>query len=635
MKDDDGKGSGQARRPRSALPAFQVIVLVSIASASKGPRPVVSLHRSSLLSILPSISCIGRSRMHVSAAWLLTHAVRRASLYQCRAWPYLNAPSLHLDMCNPLLTFPCLQGSGGGPNEQNVTGLVVRSTATEWAKGSLLAVDAGVHLAAITRILAEHMPSKTLHAQSLPSNSTVEKSTKTRSSRLSNGTESKVRSSHSPRGRGSHDSRETPPGSAASSKKSKSSLSQGPFAGLELPFDSASANAAFITRELVSTYLITHPHLDHISGFVVNTASFQHTSRPKRLAALPSTIDAIKSHIFNDVIWPNLSDEEGGVGLVSYMRLAEGGNVAIGEGDGRGYIEVCDGLGVKSWIVSHGHCMKKHSHGGAGLASLDMANHSATASRRVSTQSMGSDQRRSLSGHLSDRACVYDSTAFFIRDDHSGKEVLIFGDVEPDTISLLPRTSQVWTEAASKIAAGLLTGIFIECSYDDSQSDETLFGHLAPRHLMEELKFLAGAVARVQASQTASQRKRKRESNGFRKDAGAIDDANVSRRRTKSAHRPAHREPPDVLPAMARTKSELAEPGPHYESVGSDLASSTASTRSLPLQGVRIIIIHMKDTLRDGPPIGEPILAQLQAYEETARLGCEFVISQAGSSVWL
>ena len=75
-------------------------------------------------------------------------------------------------------------------------------------------------------------------------------------------------------------------------------LHDGPFDGLELPYASTAANAAHITRSLVDTYLITHPHLDHISGFVVNTASLS-GSRPKRLAALPSTIEAFKNHIFN------------------------------------------------------------------------------------------------------------------------------------------------------------------------------------------------------------------------------------------------------------------------------------------------------------------------------------------------
>jgi cAMP phosphodiesterase len=100
-------------------------------------------------------------------------------------------------------------------------------------------------------------------------------------------------------------------------------LGEGAFAGLPFPHASARANALHVVREHISTYLITHPHLDHVSGFVINTAAFHNTSRPKRLAALPFTVNAIKTHIFNNIIWPNLTDEEGGVGLVTFQRLAE------------------------------------------------------------------------------------------------------------------------------------------------------------------------------------------------------------------------------------------------------------------------------------------------------------------------
>ena len=98
-------------------------------------------------------------------------------------------------------------------------------------------------------------------------------------------------------------------------------------------------------------------------------------------------------------------------------------------------------------------------------------------------------------GGADQKSCVVDSTAFFIRDSQSKREVLIFGDVEPDSISMTPRTHFVWQEAARKIAHGLLGGIFIECSYDDSQADAVLFGHLNPRHLIAELRTLAGTGA--------------------------------------------------------------------------------------------------------------------------------------------
>ena len=49
-----------------------------------------------------------------------------------------------------------------------------------------------------------------------------------------------------------------------------------------------------------------------------------------------------------------------------------------------------------------------------------------------------------------------------------------------------------------------------------------------------------------------------------------------------------------------------------------------------PLLGLRVVIIHVKDKLEDGPPASKLVLEQLRANEETKRLGCEFVLADAG-----
>jgi len=188
----------------------------------------------------------------------------------------------------------------------------VRSLTDGPEKGSILAVDAGVHLSAIVKILENYLPDiNVVDAQGMF---------------MVNG---------------------------------------GPFGGLKTPFKSAKAIAAHITGELISTYLITHPHMDHIAGFVVNTAAIQGPTRAKRLAGLPSTIDAFKNHIFNNIIWPNLTDE-GGANMVTYTRLIEGGSVGMGDGDSKGYQEICEGLSVKTWAISHGNCANIHQHRGDG-----------------------------------------------------------------------------------------------------------------------------------------------------------------------------------------------------------------------------------------------------------------------------
>lgn len=423
-------------------------------------------------------------------------------------------------------------------------------------------------------------------------------------------------------------------------------IQDGPFKGLEIPHSQAKSNAAHITRTLIGTYLITHPHLDHISGFVVNTAL--PGSRPKVLAGLPSTIEAFKNHIFNNVIWPNLSDENNGAGLVTYKRLVDGGSPALGEGEDKGYMEICEGLSVKTWSVSHGHCIERHSHRGSTVstASPPSSYNSSPQSRSRTgsqfqvtpvpgrTSSLGSigDLRRNDSR---EHICVYDSSAYFIRDVATGREVLIFGDVEPDSISLSPRNKQVWSEAAPKIASGRLGGIFIECSFDDSITDDRLYGHLASRYLFEELSILAREVETLDTKEheRAASKKRKRFS-----DVSILEDG-PRRPSARSSHTsPAS---PMSRPSISSVSASLAG-GPEDRAGRPKSLESKLPLRGqgggksdLPLKGVKIIVIHVKDNLDDGPDTGEMILKELKQYEEEEPTGCEFVIAKTGEAVYL
>lgn len=140
-------------------------------------------------------------------------------------------------------------------------------------------------------------------------------------------------------------------------------VKEGAFAGLSLPYKTPQANAAHIFRETLGAVLVTHPHLDHLSGLAINTPMLEAGSGPKSLAALPSVVSAIKNHLFNDVIWPNLSDEDGGAGLLTYQRFVEGGNPRFGRGATRGYVRACHGLLTKCLSASHGRCRQRHSEG--------------------------------------------------------------------------------------------------------------------------------------------------------------------------------------------------------------------------------------------------------------------------------
>ncbi|KAH8176558.1 cAMP phosphodiesterases class-II domain-containing protein [Sarocladium implicatum] len=497
-------------------------------------------------------------------------------------------------------------GAGGGPQECNTSAFLVRSIAQEWRKGSVIAVDGGVYLSIITKLLEEAMP---------------------------------------------------PPTSAR-----PFTIENGPFAGLTLPYSSVEGNAGHITSTIIDAHLITHPHLDHISGFVMNTAGLPGT-RPKKLAALPNTIHAFKTHIFNEVIWPNLSDENGGAGLVTYLRLVEGGSPAMGDGDGKGYSEVCDGLLVKAWSISHGTCVEKHGRRGSvsststRFGSYDASAqtprreyqhpHQQSGARRPSLLSQATLPPAGSGSPIpdADRAatCVVDSSAYFIQDRDSRREVLMFGDVEPDSISLSPRNLHIWQEAAPKIAAGTLAAVFIECSYDDSQSNDRLFGHLKPVFVLEEMAILAREVATARRDLKAAESKKRKRTSMTAED---------TRRRSTPRHgmtTPSSEIPLSPKSTTARTATTVtrgidsvttSQPDtPHIAtpteglSLG-ELEPFAAVDLQGQLQGLKVVIIHVKDRLTDGPDRGDLILEQLQEHEEEVGLGCEFIIAKQGQSFY-
>lgn len=558
----------------------------------------------------------------------------------------------------------------------------------------MIAVDAGTHLASIVRILQQQMP---LY------------------------------------------SRETPP-----SGYSKI-LEEGPFAGVKCTGYSARANALHIFREIMHAFLITHPHLDHVSAMGVNTPALEYGREAKTIVALDSTIEAIKAHIFNDSIWPNLSDEGSGVGFVTYRRLKEGGNHRLGQGDARGYVRVCESLATLCMGVSHGKCKAKAvipSHNRTESAtwhdpysypshmrrlsriSTDHESYFAAVHGHGHSVSLPGSQMAMPAGQTTpgfstmhtptmsalDLDHPFDpvkSSAFFILNEETAGEILIFGDIEPDTVSMSPQNYKIWRTAAPKVANGNLKAIFIECSYDDSVKDSDLYGHLCPRHLIDELLFLAKEVADYKTAKRANtpipstetkrsttekplptdtSRKRKKPNGSLSElpelseQSGTYVGTRSARRKTSMSSAPSVRG--DISPITLRGTSPSRNPAKHvhftgngkitrmpekaimspspaaqpqpigYPPVGLGLQDSSSTTPSRPivdtdvggvqdevphdpLEGLTVHIIHVKDTLMDGPSPGEIILNQLDALAEAVGLRCEFDITDFGESIWI
>ncbi|KAE8380656.1 cAMP phosphodiesterases class-II-domain-containing protein [Aspergillus bertholletiae] len=468
-------------------------------------------------------------------------------------------------------------GPTGGPREDRVTGFLVRATSTCWRPDTVMAVDAGTLLSGIIHILETHNDMDEMVVQN------------------------------------------------------------GPFTEMPLPFQTVPANAAHILREVIGPILVTHPHLDHFSGFAINSPILEATNGPKTVAALPSVISAIKTHIFNEVIWPNLSDEDGGAGLITYQRLQEGGNPRMGRDEMRGYTRACEGLYYRCFGVSHG-CTRRHY-----APEAEMRRSLSNAMYLGDPFMMRSASRAAISfvqeepGYMSpamrrpsnprDSWMSVESSAFFIREPSSGCEIIIFGDVEPDSISIEPRNRRIWEAAAPRIAAGKLRAIFIECSYADDVEDESLYGHLCPRHLIAELKVLASEVVKAKSLSSSGIGKRKRPSGDVPADSQPTS--------------PKTRRSLDVLPGAstaAITSAPQVVPGGTTDPSGPGATGDLAEEPNWPHDGAPLVnlsvyLIHIKEDMDGGPSPSDTILTQLRDRAQAANLGCEFYVPQRGQSI--
>jgi len=95
----------------------------------------------------------------------------------------------------------------------------------------------------------------------------------------------------------------------------------------EVAFDAGSlAMAVGSDRENVRDIILSHTHLDHIAGLPLFIDDLFSTLRsPVRVHATKPMIDALRGHIFNDVIYPNFEAIENDFGPVLEFREFEFG----------------------------------------------------------------------------------------------------------------------------------------------------------------------------------------------------------------------------------------------------------------------------------------------------------------------
>jgi len=180
----------------------------------------------------------------------------------------------------------------------------------------------------------------------------------------------------------------------------------------------------------VRAYLISHAHLDHISGLILNSTD----DIQKEIYSLPKCLEIIKNHYFNWESWPNFGNDGNAPVLKKYQyyALSVGREVRIENTE----------MFVTAFPLSH--------------------------------------------------SAPYESAAFLVRAGN--KYALYFGDTGPDQMEKSNRIKQIWEVAAPLIRNGNMSGIFLEVSYPDEQPDSKLYGHLTPKWFMKEMENLSEGV---------------------------------------------------------------------------------------------------------------------------------------------
>ncbi|EEB07395.2 cAMP-specific phosphodiesterase Cgs2 [Schizosaccharomyces japonicus yFS275] len=192
--------------------------------------------------------------------------------------------------------------------------------------------------------------------------------------------------------------------------------------------------AWLLSEERIHTFLISHCHIDHLAGLIINSAVFT-TEHPRQIAALDFNIESMKKHIFNNIVWPALDQ----AGFLIYKSISPDL-----------YSPITSTLHVRPFIVSHG-CSFGHT---------------------------------------------VLSSAFLLRNVTTDHYFIAFGDVEADQTSGKHYNHEIWETIAPLIQQDKLKYITVECSTVDVPN-ELLFGHMCPNTLVHELHSLQQMVTNL------------------------------------------------------------------------------------------------------------------------------------------